>query len=60
MLYRFLMFLPLTVIFCVYYRRKKNPVPLMIAHAVLDFATGMLILITSSSAQVYEKMESML
>ena len=60
MLYRFLMFLPLTVIFCVYYRRKKNPVPLMIAHAVLDFATGMLILITSSSAQLYEKMESML
>lgn len=60
MLYRFLMFLPLTVIFCVYYRRKKNPVPLMTAHAVLDFATGMLILITSSSAQVYEKMESML
>lgn len=60
MLYRFLMFLPLTVIFCVYYRRKKNPVPLMIAHTVLDFATGMLILVTSSSAQVYEKMESML
>lgn len=60
MLYRFLMFLPLTVICCRNYQKNKNPLPIMIAHTILDFATGMLILITSSSAQVYEKMESML
>ena len=59
MLYRFLSFLPLTVIFCWYYRKKQNPLPMMIAHAVLDYATAMTILITSSSGELYDKMLSM-
>ena len=59
MLYRFLSFLPLTVIFCWYYHKKKNPLPMMIAHAVLDYATAMTILITSSSGELYDKMLSM-
>ena len=60
MLYRFLSFLPLTVPFCWYYRKKKNPLPLMIGHAILDFATGMLILMTSASSELYEKWGNML
>lgn len=59
MLYRFISFLPLTVIFCWYYQKKKNPLPIMIAHAVLDYATGMTILITSSSSDLYDKMCTM-
>ena len=59
MLYRFLSFLPLTVIFCWYYRKKQNPLPMMIAHAVLDYATAMTILITSASSDIYDKMCTM-
>jgi hypothetical protein len=32
---------------------------MMIAHAVLDYATAMTILITSSSGELYDKMLSM-
>lgn len=60
MLYRFLSFLPLTVIFCRNYQKNKNPLPIMIAHAILDFATGMMILLTSASSELYEKWGSMI
>lgn len=60
MLYRFLSFLPLTIVFCWYYQKKKNPLPLMIGHAILDLATGMTILMTSASSELYEKMGNML
>ena len=59
MLYRFISFLPLTIIFCLFYRKKKNPLSIMIAHAVLDYATGMMILITSASSDIYDKMCTM-
>lgn len=59
MLYRFISFLPLTIIFCHYYQKKKNPLSIMIAHAVLDYATGMMILITSASSDIYDKMCTM-
>ena len=55
MLYRFLSFLPLTVIFCLYYRKQKNPMPAMVSHAILDAATGAMILMTSVSPALYEK-----
>lgn len=60
MLYRFLSFLPLTVIFCRNYQKNKNPLPIIIAHAILDFATGMMILLTSASSELYEKWGSMI
>ena len=60
MLYRFLSFLPLTVISCRNYQKNKNPLPIMIAHAILDFATGMMILLTSASSELYEKWGSMI
>ena len=59
MTYRFLSFLPLTVIFCVYYCKKRDPLPIMIGHTLLDLATGMMILSTSVIPGVYDKMSAM-
>ncbi len=59
MIYRFLSFLPLTIILCIYYRKKKNPVPIMIGHAVIDVATVALILATSINPGFYTMMCNM-
>ncbi len=59
MLYRFLSFLPLTIMLCWYYRKKRDPVPIMIGHAVLDAATASMILMTSVIPGFYEEMCSM-
>ena len=55
-LYRFLCFLPLTVILCFYYYKKRNPLPVMVGHAILDLATAMQIFATSFVPGLYEKM----
>ena len=54
MVYRFLSFLPLTVILCAYYHKKRNPLPVMIGHALIDVATVTWILITSFNPDYYE------
>ena len=54
--YRFLSFLPLTIILCWYYYKKRNPLPIMVGHAIIDFATVIQILITSFSPGFYEMM----
>ncbi len=59
MLYRFLSFLPLTLILCIIYRKNRNPLPIMIGHAVIDFATAVMILLTSADPALYEKWCSM-
>lgn len=56
MSYRFLSFLPLTIILCVIYYKKRNPLPIMIGHAVIDLATAVQILATSAVPGLYEKM----
>ena len=53
-IYRFLCFLPLTIIFCIYYYKKKNPVPIMIGHAIVEIASVVLILVTSISPELYQ------
>lgn len=53
--YRFLMFLPLTVIFCLYYQKKRSPLPLMISHGLLDLATSSSILAMSVIPGAYEQ-----
>ena len=58
-LYRFLSFLPLTIIFCFYYSKKKNPVPIMIGHAIVEIASVVLVLVTSISPQIYQSWLSM-
>ena len=55
-IYRFISFLPLTVILCLYYHKKRNPLPIMIGHALIDVATVMQILATSVVPGLYETM----
>lgn len=55
-IYRFLSFLPLTIILCHNYYKNRNPLPIMIGHAVIDVATVVQILMTSSIPGFYEMM----
>lgn len=54
--YRFLSFLPLTIILCCHYYKKRNPLPIMVGHAVIDAATAAQILATSAVPGLYEQM----
>ena len=58
-IYRFLSFLPLTIILCWYYHKHKNPVPIMIGHALIEIASVVMILMTSISPDLYQTMLSM-
>ena len=58
-IYRFLSFLPLTIILCWYYQKKKNPLPIMIGHALIEMASVVLILMTSISPEIYQTMLNM-
>ena len=55
-IYRFLSFLPLTIILCWYYYRKRNPLPVMVGHALIDLATAAQIVATSVVPGMYETM----
>ena len=55
-IYRFLSFLPLTIILCWYYNKKKNPVPIMVGHALIEIASVAMILLTSISPEMYQLM----
>lgn len=57
-IYRFISFLPLTVILCMHYHKHKNPLSIMIGHAVIDVATAGQILATSVIPGFYEMMLS--
>lgn len=59
MVYRFISFLPLTVMFCIYYYKKRNPLPCMIAHVILDIATAVTILSMSVVPGLYEQLCNM-
>lgn len=54
--YRFISFLPLTIILCWWYYKNRNPLPIMVGHAVIDVATVMQILATSAIPGFYEMM----
>lgn len=58
-IYRFLSFLPLTIILCHNYYKKRNPLPIMIGHAVIDVATVAQILMTSAIPGFYDMMCSL-
>lgn len=55
-IYRFISFLPLTFILCWYYYKKRNPLPIMIGHSIIDVATALQILATSAVPGFYETM----
>lgn len=57
-MYRFLSFLPLTIIICYIYKKNKNPLPLMIGHLVINLATVAQILLTSCIPGLFEQMMS--
>lgn len=57
--YRFLSFLPLTILLCLHYRKHRNPLPIMVGHAVIDMITVAWILATSAIPGFYEMMCSM-
>ena len=52
-LYRFISFLPLTVIICFWYQKNKNPLPFMTGHFILNIATAAQILIMTISPELY-------
>lgn len=58
-IYRFLSFLPLTIILCWYYYKKRNPLPIMVGHTMIDLATVIQIFLTSSIPGLYEMMCAM-
>lgn len=55
-IYRFLSFLPLTIILCWHYHKYRNPLPIMVGHAVIDVATVTQILMTSAIPGFYDMM----
>lgn len=57
--YRFLCFLPLTILLSFIYSKKKNPMPIMLGHALIDVFTVVWILITSINPDLYQKLLSM-
>lgn len=58
-IYRFLSFLPLTIILCWHYHKNKNPLPIMVGHALIDVASVVMILITSINPGLYDMMCNM-
>ena len=59
MVYRFLSFLPLTIILCIIYRKNRNPMPILIGHAIIDLMTAGQILATSAIPGFYDMMTSL-
>ena len=54
--YRFLSFLPLTMLLCYIYSKKKNPLPIMIGHALIDLFTVITVLIMSINPDLLNMM----
>ncbi|MBR6537418.1 MAG: hypothetical protein IKT67_09485 [Lachnospiraceae bacterium] len=57
--YRFLSFLPLTLLLCLHYHKRRNPLPIMVGHAFIDVITVLQILATSAIPGFYEMMCAM-
>lgn len=55
-LYRFLSFLPLTLVLCWNYRKHRNPLPIMIGHGLIDMSMSVMVLVMSLSPALYESM----
>lgn len=58
MLSRFLVFIPLLVVIGIWYYRKKDLLPLMIGHGLLDTLTAMQLLMVSIYPSIYDMMLS--
>ena len=51
-LYRFMSFLPLTILFCLWYKKSKNPLPFMMAHFIINLSTVAMLIIVSISPDI--------
>ncbi|MBN2780504.1 MAG: hypothetical protein JXR21_00905 [Candidatus Marinimicrobia bacterium] len=58
MVSRFLIFVPLLIMIGIWYERKRDLLPLMIGHGVLDLFTGIQLLIVSLDPSIYDMMRS--
>ncbi len=56
-IFRFVSFIPLMIVITLVYYKKRNLVPIMIGHGIMDFATGIQILISSVFPAVFEIMK---
>ena len=56
MAYRFISFLPCALAFSIYYYKKREPLPIMAAHALLDLATAISIFINSAFPDFFSSM----
>ena len=56
MAYRFISFLPATLAFSIYYYKKREPLPIMAGHALLDLATAISIFINSAFPDLFSSM----
>jgi len=52
--FRFLSFLPLMTVLSILYYKKRNLMPLMVGHGILDLATGIQILLASISPEIFD------
>jgi len=55
--YRVLSFLPLTIIFAIWYYKKRNIIPIMAGHFVINLSTVSMIIMTSVSPGMFEMMK---
>jgi len=55
---RFLMFIPLLIMIGIWYSRKKDLVPLMAGHGLLDVFTGVQLLMVALYPSIYEMMKT--
>lgn len=55
-LYRFLSFLPLTIMICFWYQKNRNPLPFMIGHFILNVATAAQILLMTVFPELYSNL----
>jgi len=53
MIYRFISFLPAAAVMCLWYRKHKNPLPLMVGHFIVNTPTIVMIVVTSASPGLY-------
>jgi hypothetical protein len=58
-IYRFISFLPLTILFCIYYYRKRNPLPIMVGHFIINIVTVFIIFVMSMFQAFYESIKNL-
>lgn len=56
-IFRFISFLPLMIVIGILYNKRRNLIPLMVGHGILDLATSIQILIVSISPTIFDAIQ---